>query len=193
VNWLRHYWGRSYVGLVHRLDRNASGLMVVGKRTKAARRLTQALREGKVVRTYLVCLEGKLTSERTWCHWLWKDPKKNRMRVVSFRHPKAKKAVLSVKPVQYLSWRGRRMTLATFRLDTGRSHQIRVQAAREGYPVLGDFKYGDVKRGRMDRSYGRLALHAFRLAFPHPVSGGTLSFEDPLPEEMRLPERGPAG
>ncbi|MCM2279757.1 MAG: RluA family pseudouridine synthase [Oligoflexia bacterium] len=178
VDWLRERFGRNYVGLVHRLDRNTSGIMLVAKRTKAAERLTRALQEGKIFRSYLAWAEGELREPVRWHHFLWKDEAKNRVLVVAPTHPKAKEAVLSAKPLARGHWGGRPLTLLELVLETGRSHQIRVQAAKEKLPLLGDRKYG--ARG----DFPRPALHSFRLAFEHPMSQERLEFEAPLPADL---------
>jgi 23S rRNA pseudouridine1911/1915/1917 synthase len=184
VDWLREYLGRNYVGLVHRLDRNTSGIMVVAKRTKAARRLTQAMQEGKLKRTYLACLQGKLLRRATWVHWLLKDTERNQVEVVSEKHLKAKKAILHVKPISHGQVDGLTLTLAEFELETGRSHQVRVQTAEEGYPVLGDPKYGQAARNSKRGTLSRPALHSSRIQFPHPMTEEALTFEAPLPKDM---------
>jgi len=182
VDWLRGYFGRNYVGLIHRLDRNTSGVMVVAKRTKAARRLTEALRDGKLIRTYTAWLNGNLKKPARWQHILSKDEKRNIVSVAAGNKEGAKTAVLSVIPVRHIRYQGRDLTLAEFRLETGRSHQIRVQSAHEGHPVFGDTKYGGSHCGET----GRPLLHSRRIEFPHPMSGEILKFEAPLPEDMKL-------
>lgn len=179
VDWLREYLGRNYVGLIHRLDRNTSGLMVVAKRTKSAQRLTEALQAGKIFRAYLAWVHGELKKETRWKHRLWKDQKQNIVRVVSQSHPQGKDAVLLAKPVQHSLWNGKPVTLVEFELETGRSHQIRVQAAHETFPLLGDRKYS-----KIDDGFPRPALHSHRLRFPHPMSEEILEAENPLPEDM---------
>jgi 23S rRNA pseudouridine1911/1915/1917 synthase len=182
VDWLRGHFGRHYVGLVHRLDRNTSGIMIVAKRTKAAQRLTDSLQEGRIVRTYQAWLEGRLEKPARWEHLLLKDPVKNTVRVVK-THPKGQKAVLRAIPIQGARFKSLQLTLAEIELETGRSHQIRVQSAYEGYPLLGDVKYGS---GSADsRQFGRPALHSHRLKFPHPMSDLEMKFEAPLPSDMR--------
>src|SRR4051812_9423392 len=125
VDWLREYLGRPYVGLVHRLDRNTSGAMVVAKRTKSAQRLTDALQSGKLCRSYLAWVEGDLTKEVKWKHFLLKDEKKNIVRAVREGTPHAQMAALSGKPVRSANYDGKKLTLMEFVLETGRSHQIR--------------------------------------------------------------------
>jgi 23S rRNA pseudouridine1911/1915/1917 synthase len=193
VDWLRQYLGRPYVGLVHRLDRNTSGILVVAKRTKAAQRLTQSLQEGRLERTYLAWLEGDLRAPATWRHWLKKDEAKNLVRVVSggsrsaslspSSSPKppagAKEAVLSIRPVDHAQWQGSPITLAELKLETGRSHQIRAQSSHEGFPLLGDAKY----KSRA-KEFGRPALHSHRIRFDHPMSREWVELTAPLPADM---------
>jgi 23S rRNA pseudouridine1911/1915/1917 synthase len=179
VDWLRQYLGRPYVGLVHRLDRNTSGAMIVAKRTKAASRLTESLQAGRLERGYLAWLEGTLPAPARWRHFLKKDESQNVTRVVRGAGAGAKEAVLSVEPVGSGAWQGTLLTLARFKLETGRSHQIRAQAAHEGHPLLGDAKYGSRAR------FGRPALHSHKIRFDHPMSREWMEFEAPLPEDMK--------
>lgn len=181
VDWLRGYLGRHYVGLVHRLDRNTSGLMVVAKRSKAAARLTQALTEGQLCRHYRAWLIGTLRQTAVWEHWLVKDTRTNVVRLSHSASARSQKAVLTVQPVAHAIYQKTALTLAEFRLETGRSHQIRVQSAAEGYPLLGDPKYG----GKQPIRFPRPALHSFRLLFPHPMTQKTMTFERDLPEDMK--------
>jgi 23S rRNA pseudouridine1911/1915/1917 synthase len=182
VDWLRDYFGRHYVGLIHRLDRNTSGIMIIAKRTKSANRLTTALQEGKVQRIYLAWLVGHLPKEVRWTHYLKKDPIKNLVQVCKNKE-QGKESILSAKPIRYHVEKGTQLTLAEFRLETGRSHQIRVQSTYEGFPLLGDQKYA----GKAQLNpFHRVALHSYQLEFPHPMSGEILKFEDPLPRDLQL-------
>lgn len=181
VDWCRGHFGRNYVGLVHRLDRFTSGLMVVAKRSKAAERLTKALQDGELVRVYRAILEGELKGEVEWRHHLKKNESTNTSAVVKPGTAGAKEAVLHVKPVSGKTSGGFRLTLAEFRLETGRSHQIRVQAAAMGFPLLGDSKYG----AKFDSlKLSRPALHSASMEFPHPMTKEILRFEEPLPEDL---------
>lgn len=184
VDWLRQYFGRNYVGLVHRLDRNTSGAMVVAKRTKSAQRLTDALQKGELQRTYLAWLSGVLREPARWQHSLLKDEKSNLVRVVTPSHPQGKKALLTVRPIRTGFYEKQPVTLAEFVLETGRSHQIRVQAAQEDHPLLGDTKYATSKSVQPVSLFGRPALHSNLIRFPHPMSGEMLTFEAPLPADM---------
>jgi 23S rRNA pseudouridine1911/1915/1917 synthase len=175
VDWLRVYLGRPYVGLIHRLDRNTSGVMVVAKRTKSAERLTNALQKDQLTRSYLAWLVGTLPNASRWRHCLQKNEKTNTVTVV---RSGGKESILNVKPVRTLVWRGTPLTLAEFILETGRSHQIRVQASHSGFSVLGDRKYGTKQKAP---EFEGTALHSFRIRFPHPMSGEFLEFEAPIP------------
>jgi 23S rRNA pseudouridine1911/1915/1917 synthase len=179
VDWARAHVGRNYVGLVQRLDRNTSGVMVIAKRTKSAQRLTEALLSGELQRTYLAWVKGRLEREMRWQHHLLKDESKNLVRVVPETNPQGKLAVLFAKPLRQGAWKNIPLTLVEFVLETGRSHQIRVQAAHEGLPLLGDVKYSGGNDG-----FQRPALHSHRLSFPHPMSREVMSFEAKLPEEL---------
>ncbi len=181
VDWLRTYLARPYVGLIHRLDRNTSGIMIVAKRSKAANRLTAALQTGKIQRTYLAWLEGELSEAFLWEHFLYKDEKINLAKVVGASHPYAKSAALSGLPIGKGAWMGTPLTLVELKLETGRSHQIRAQASAEGHPVLGDVKYSNHSVPGLNRP----ALHSYRISFPHPMTDKIMSFEAPLPEDLK--------
>ncbi|OFZ71593.1 MAG: hypothetical protein A3K03_02230 [Bdellovibrionales bacterium RIFOXYD1_FULL_44_7] len=187
VDWLRQHFGRNYVGLIHRLDRNTSGLMVIGKRSKAAKRLTEALQEGKLERRYTAILIGSLRKEAVWSHYLIKDNDKNIVKASKTFVKNAKQASLTVKPIKIISISGAVLTVAEFLLETGRSHQIRVQAAAEGFPLLGDTKYTKEKSeiiNKLFQNINRPALHSSYLSFPHPICKETMQFSDKLPEDM---------
>jgi 23S rRNA pseudouridine1911/1915/1917 synthase len=175
VDLLRTYFGRNYVGLIHRLDRNTSGLMVVAKRSKSAERLTQQLQNGTLVRKYRAILEGTFTGSETWKHWLVKNEKTNEVRAVKEGTPGAKSASLQAKAIANFLTASEPVTLAEFELETGRSHQIRVQAATMKHPLIGDQKYGSVPGAKL---FHRPALHSCFLSFEHPMTKEPLKFED---------------
>ena len=192
VDYLRQRFGRNYVGLVHRLDRNTSGLMVVAKRTKSAQRLTDALQAGKIFRAYHAWLRGKIEGPLKWRHYLEKNERDNRTRVHSAPHSGAKEAVLLLTPLAHHVWNGSELTLAELVLETGRSHQIRAQAAFQGHALLGDVKYGKKTDASSDQNFGRPALHSARLEFPHPMSGELMKFISELPPDLRSISAGSA-
>jgi 23S rRNA pseudouridine1911/1915/1917 synthase len=173
VDLLRVYFGRNYVGLLHRLDRNTSGLMIVAKRSKSAERLTEQLQNGTLVRKYRAILEGTLAAPAEWKHSLLKNEKTNEVRVVPAGSPGAKTAALKVKPVKTFLLHGDSVTLAEFELETGRSHQIRVQSAAMKHPLIGDTKYGSAHGKNL---FPRPALHSCYLEFEHPITKEKLKY-----------------
>jgi 23S rRNA pseudouridine1911/1915/1917 synthase len=183
VDELRTYFGRHYVGLIHRLDRNTSGIMVVAKRTKSAQRLTDSLQTGDIERSYLGWVIGTLEKPARWSHLLEKNEKTNRVHVTRSQQPskQSKLATLKAQPVQEGRLEGFPLTLVQFFLETGRSHQIRVQSAFEGFPLLGDVKY---QKSKNTPPFHRVALHSFDLKFPHPMSQEMMRFQDPLPPDL---------
>lgn len=184
VTFFQKLWGRPYVGLVHRLDRNTSGIMVVAKRSKAAQRLTDALQNDEIKRTYLAWVEGTPPHALTLKHYLKKNESNNVVTVHERPTPGAKEALLSAKKIRTGVIDGTPITLLEIRLETGRSHQIRAQLSHEGYPIAGDQKYGALTRlsGRSPRP----ALHSWKISFPHPTTKEILNFEDPLPKDLEF-------
>lgn len=151
--------GNVYLGLVHRLDRPVSGVMVFARTSKAAARLVNVFKKRQVEKKYVAIIEGRCTGSGACDDWLVKE--KGHVRVVGASHPKAKRA--------QLTWRCLATTSSYSLLDvdlhTGRPHQVRVQLANLGFPILGDLRYG----AREEFDGRNLALHAYRLAFEHPV------------------------
>ena len=185
VDLLRVHFGRNYVGLIHRLDRNTSGLMVVAKRTKSAQRLTDSLKNGTLKRSYLAILTGWVAEKQgIWTDTLLKNPKTNEVTVVKKGTPESKEAQLNFECLKNFEFKKQKLSLMRFVLETGRSHQIRVQAQARGYPLLGDPKYG-AATGEGPK-LNRLALHSAGLEFPHPMSAQLLTFDCPLPEELAV-------
>ncbi len=181
VDWCREYFGRNYVGLVHRLDRGTSGLMVVAKRSKSAERLTESLKKGDLIRVYQALLHGNLATPAEWTHFLKKNEKTNTVTVVRATVPGAKEARLKVIPFSHYQHPvNGEVTLAEFHLDTGRSHQIRVQASASKLPLVGDTKYG-----APNSTLTRPALHSTLIRFPHPMTKEPLEFSDPLPADIQ--------
>jgi 23S rRNA pseudouridine955/2504/2580 synthase len=154
---------------LHRLDRNTSGALAVSASIAGAVAFSAALRGGLVGKAYLALLGGALKTEETWIDALSRDGESGSTRVA----PDGKRAIASAAP---LMTRGG-ATLAYIRLGTGRTHQIRAQAASRGLPLLGDLKYGG------SRFQGGYILHCLSLSLP-PGAGieGGATIEAPLPE-----------
>lgn len=154
--------GNVYLGLVHRLDRPVGGAIMFAKTSKAASRLSDMIRRHVIERNYLAVVHGKPREKRgQLVNYLYKDKRKNQVFVCPSHHPEAKKAILDYEVIH--SKEG--FSLLSVSLQTGRSHQIRVQLSEMGHPLFGDQKYGEQvnKRGQ------QLALWAHSLSFEHPV------------------------
>lgn len=161
-DWLAAQRGASpdaFLGLVHRLDRPASGLMVLARTPSAARHLSRQFRERSVTKRYLVLVEGRVEGLGTHADFVRKQGRT--MEVVPPSEPEGQHAVLG-----WQSLAAGPVSLLQVRLQSGRRHQIRVQLAHHGHPILGDLRYGASRKldGR------NLALHAYHLAVEHPTS-----------------------
>jgi 23S rRNA pseudouridine1911/1915/1917 synthase len=157
--------GAVYLGLVHRLDRPVSGIMILARTSKAAARLSAQFRERTVEKEYWALLEGELPPEGELHGRLLRDASRGRVAEA----PEGKAAGLSFHRLGYLadvSW-------ALIRLHTGRRHQIRAQLAAHGYPIVGDKAYGSTK----SYAKGAIALHARALVIEHPVTRERRRFE----------------
>jgi 23S rRNA pseudouridine955/2504/2580 synthase len=169
--------------LAHRLDRDTSGLLIVAKKRSALTALHGQLREGKVLKEYWAVVHGRWAGgERDLRERLHKYVSARGERRVAV-HREGQEALTHVKPLALAE----RCSLLELRLETGRTHQIRVHLAHAGHPVVGDTKYGDFERNRALAREGaaRLQLHARRLAFTHPLTHARLRLQSPLPADMR--------
>ncbi|WP_217912830.1 RluA family pseudouridine synthase [Miltoncostaea marina] len=163
-------------GIVHRLDRDTSGLLVVARSERAHRRLQRLLRDRRVERHYLALVHGAPPPALTIDRPIGRD-RRNRTRMAI--DAEGREAVTHVRVLERLG----RMTLVEVRLETGRTHQIRVHLEAAGHPVVGDRVYG---RRQPDLGLERQFLHAARLAFPHPESGEPVEVRSPLPHDLEL-------
>jgi len=161
-------------GIVHRLDKDTSGLLVVARNEAAQLSLVRQLQARTMKRTYLALVRGKVKAAGTVDAPIGRHPvHRTRMAVVAGGKP----AVTHYRVRKALPAH----TLLQCDLETGRTHQIRVHLASIGHPIEGDPVYA----GRGEKRLGRQALHAWKLAFRHPRSGEPASFESPLPEDFR--------
>ena len=167
--------GAVFLGVVQRLDRPVSGVVLFARTSKAAARLTEAFREGTVVKRYLA-VTTRPPEPRAGIveEWLLKDPEKNRVRAVQPGTSGAKRAVTKWKTLEE---RPDGTALVELLPQTGRSHQLRVAMAHRGCPLLGDLKYG-APEALPDRS---VALHAASLELEHPVRREPLVVENAAP------------
>ena len=162
-----------YLGVVHRLDQPVEGILVFAKTSEAAGNLSKQMMAGGAGKYYLAVTEGKAkNSEGTLTDYLKKNGKANMSQVVSANTPGAKKAILHYKVLDQQEINGKSRTLLKIRLETGRHHQIRVQMAHKGMPLLGDRKYNAA-----DKSDLPLGLCSCHLAFRHPANGKKMEFK----------------
>ena len=177
--------GEVFLGVVHRLDRPVSGLVVFARTSKALTRLNKMFAEGQVHKTYWAIVEMRNESHSTFniqhstfseiTHWLVRNEKQNKSYAYDHEVPHSKKAILRYRPIAQSD----RYTLLEVNLLTGRHHQIRCQLAAIGHPIKGDLKYG-AKRSNPD---GSISLLSHRVEFIHPVSKENIVLESPLPED----------
>lgn len=156
--------GNVFVGLVHRLDRMTSGVMVFGKTSKGAMRLSNDIASGNFYKEYLAVCEGNIENydETTLVDYLEKDEKNNK----SFISKNGKEAILTYRVITTKN----NKSLVRVKLKTGRHHQIRVQMSNIGHPLYGDIKYGSPHKDN-------LALQAYKLSFYQPVTRELLTFQ----------------
>jgi len=173
---LRGIAGTLRPGIVHRLDKDTSGLMVVAKNDRAQRALQRQLKDRDVRKTYLALVRGVPA------------PREGTIAAPIGRHPKNRKKMAVVADGREATTRyrvreeiaGGQYSLLEVEPVTGRTHQIRVHLAAVGHPVVGDATYG-----RPSAAVGRQFLHAHKLAFGMPLGGRTVEFESPLPADLR--------
>jgi len=172
--------GNVYLGVAHRLDRPVSGVMVFAKHARAARRLCEQFESRAVEKTYWALVEGRVEKdEDVWTDTLRKIPDQARGEIVAADHPDGRAAILRHRVLR----RAARSTWLEIRLGTGRMHQIRIQAASRGHPVLGDELYGSATSFGPHAADPRarwIALHARSLALRHPMNRTPVLITAPL-------------
>jgi 23S rRNA pseudouridine955/2504/2580 synthase len=184
-----------FLELVHRLDRETSGLLLVAKKRSALTALQDQFRERETGKTYLALVEGDWPAHQKvidapLAKYLLPDGER-RVRVVAKDHPEAMRAVTLVRVLARarLAADETPMSLLAVTIKTGRTHQIRVHLASAGHAIAGDDKYGRFERNRALQKIGlkRMFLHAWRLQFTHPASGERMLLQADLPPELRAP------
>ena len=175
--WIKEKYNKPnniFLGLVHRLDRNVSGVVLFARTSKAASRLSKQFREGTPKKLYRAIVLGKLKEEHTTLvHYLRKE-KSLRATVFPRKTPTAKRSELSYKVINSLE----NKSLLEVSLSTGRFHQIRAQMAFIGHPIIGDVKYGAPE----PLPNQEIALYAHKLVFSHPVSNEEITLTAPEPK-----------
>lgn len=179
--------GKVYLGVPHRLDRPVSGVIVVVKNVRAASRISEQLRERTVTKTYWAMVNGVPETESgTWTDWMRKIPDEAKSEIVDEDHEDAKQAVLRFRLLAKDEQAN--ASLIEIELETGRTHQIRLQCATRDLPIIGDELYKSTKRfgpETMDMRKRWIALHARRLAFTHPISKEPVDVTAELPEHWK--------
>lgn len=177
--------------IVHRLDRDTSGLLVFAKDQAVKELLQKNWNDAVLQRTYLAVLEGKIEDSEGWIEtWLYENPKSMKVHCHAFesgddRNIPPRKgwqfASSHCRTIKHMDSGSASYTLVEFELETGRKNQIRAHSQWIGHPVAGDRKYGAATNPT-----GRLCLHAHALSFIHPVSGKTMRFTSSVPKSFRI-------
>lgn len=190
-NYLKKKGEGTYLGTIHRLDQPVEGLLVFAKTQGAARALTKQLEDGTLKKSYAALIPRISDENRkqgSLEDYLLKDGKTNLSKVVSADTQGAKKAGLSWKFLCNAEVEGISFSLVEIEIFTGRHHQIRVQMAHAGMPLLGDCKYGNEVSQELSKRLGirQTALLANRLVLIHPVTKKQMQFTIPYPEEWKI-------
>ena len=169
--------GNVFLGVVHRLDRPTSGVIIFAKTSKALERLNKMLRNKKVKKTYWAVVKDNPTSNKDCLiHYLKKNPKNNKSSVYKKEVEGSKKGILHYEVIKTLQ----NYSLLEIDLETGRHHQIRAQLSSIGFPIKGDLKYGFNRSNKN----GSIHLHARKIEFIHPVSNSLISICAPTPNDI---------
>jgi 23S rRNA pseudouridine1911/1915/1917 synthase len=167
--------GNVFLGLVNRLDRPTSGVLILAKTSKALSRMNKMLVERKILKKYLAVVEKKpIRKKNTLINFLKKNQKQNKSYIVDQTTKDSKKAILHYTTLKELD----NYSLLEISLETGRHHQIRVQLSNIGCFIKGDLKYGS-KRSNSDKS---ICLHANEISFIHPVSKNEIKIKANTPQ-----------
>lgn len=167
--------GNVFLGLVNRLDRPTSGVLILAKTSKALSRMNKMLVERKILKKYLAIVEKKpIRKKNTLINFLKKNQKQNKSYIVDETTKDSKKAILHYTTLKELD----NYSLLEISLETGRHHQIRVQLSNIGCFIKGDLKYGS-KRSNSDKS---ICLHANEISFIHPVSKNEIKIKANTPQ-----------
>lgn len=170
--------GEAFIGLVHRLDRPTGGVMVFARNSKSAKRLSKQIQDGDFEKTYYAVLKGVPKKKKGRLeNYLVKDEKNNKVSIATMSQKDAMYAALSYEVIDVKN----DLSLVKINLETGRSHQIRVQFSAIGLPLYGDAKYGVAGKNMITKN---LALWATGLEFKHPSLDQTMVFKVNPPEDQ---------
>ena len=180
--------GQLRPGIVHRLDKETSGLILIAKNDKTYEALAEMFASREITKTYVALLQGKLPEDGATIQAPISRDSVRRTRMTTRRLEGARHAISHYRVVERLETRFGPFTLARVRIETGRTHQIRVHFAALGCPVVGDTVYGAPRQERIAKellaALERNFLHSARLAFTHPRSGKRIEIRAPLPPEL---------
>ena len=164
-------------GIVHRLDKDTSGLLIVAKNDKAHINMSEQIKDRKVKKTYIALVRGTITENEATINMPIGRSTKDRKKMAITKS--GKEAITHFKVLNRYTTSKANYTLLQVKIDTGRTHQIRVHMAEIGHPVVGDMVYSN---GKNEFGVVGQCLHAKKLEFCHPITGKEMSFEAPLPE-----------
>ena len=167
--------GNVFLGVVHKLDKMVSGVLMFAKRSKAAKRIFESFQKKEVIKVYLAKVEGKFKGEGVWEDYLIWDRKKRKSVVLKRFFESAKKAIT----VYSVLCHSQRETCVLLLPITGRKHQLRSVLSERGYPIIGDIKYGSQRKVLDGKA---ILLHSLYLKFPHPMSKEKLEFWAEVPD-----------
>jgi 23S rRNA pseudouridine1911/1915/1917 synthase len=178
--------GEPFVGLPHRLDRGTSGIMLIARNQRALKRFGEQFQSRKVVKHYLAVVEGEFpTQAQSWHDYLRKVVDQPKAEIVSAAEAGAKPAIATANRLFHQDG----LSLLLVQLETGRMHQIRVQAAARGYPIVGDAAYGALRSfgsatddADVPHVHPPLPLHAWSLQFHHPQTAKVMKFCASVPQ-----------
>lgn len=181
--------GLPRAGIVHRLDKETSGLMVVARTLEAQTILTRQLQARTVKRRYVALVWGTMRDEGTIDAPIGRDPR-DRTRMAVVESASGKPARTHFRTIDRALWHGQPVSAVHCDLETGRTHQIRVHCSHAGHPLLGDPVYGRARGKRsvtpLPNGFERQALHAWRLGLVHPVSGKDVHWRADVPEDIAI-------
>jgi 23S rRNA pseudouridine1911/1915/1917 synthase len=167
--------GEVFLGVVHRIDRPVSGVVVLARTSKALERMNKLFRDRETRKVYWAVVTQRPPESGSLVHWLRKDATRNKTSACDSERPESLRSELSYR----LLGERKGSFLLEVRPLTGRSHQIRAQLAAAGFPIRGDIKYGH----NLPSGSGRIYLHARTLEFTHPVGKGPVQVSAPLPND----------
>ncbi len=178
--------GRAYLGVPHRLDRPVSGIILLCKNVRATSRISEQLQSRTIKKIYRAVVAGCPESPSgTWTDHMRKLPDEARSEIVEAQHPDSKQAVLHYETLDAANG----MSLLEIQLETGRTHQIRLQCSEHGHPIVGDTLYGSTLPFGPETADQRkrwIALHSYRIEFEHPMTKEPVAMSAPMADHWQV-------